>query len=51
MNGILDLLKILYSSNKKLFITVVLVIALFAITACATGNAGGPPSGPVGRGC
>ena len=50
MNGVISLLKTLYSSNKKLFIIAVLVIAAFVLVGCSA-QGGSAPSGPIGGGC
>ncbi len=54
MSGVINLLKMLYKNNKKVFVIAVLVIATIVIVGCATGNAAAPPSGPsgpIGGGC
>lgn len=50
MNGIIDMLRMLYHRNKFLFIAVVLVVALF-IVGCSSQGSSPPPTGPVGGGC
>ena len=46
----INLLKILYRSNKKLFIVAVLVIAAIFLVSCSS-SGGSAPSGPIGGGC
>ena len=54
MNVLLNTLKTLYKTNKKLFIVAIIVIVAFVIIGCSSnaGYSGGQaPSGPIGGGC
>lgn len=52
MNGVINLLRQVYNSNKKLFVVAVLIIATIVVVGCTTGNVAAPaPSGPIGGGC
>ncbi|MFQ5474462.1 MAG: hypothetical protein ACE5DM_01370 [Candidatus Nanoarchaeia archaeon] len=53
MNAI-EMFKIMYRSNKKLFVIAVLVVAALVLIGCSsgtTGSAGAPSSQFVGGGC
>lgn len=51
MNGIINLLKTLYQTNKKWFVVALVITIAFVLVACSSTSGGAPPSGPIGGGC